>query len=261
MKNEAKQAEIVPAASVGMTHPVPTGGLDVGAIMAQAIEKGLGVDALERLVALQERAEARAASAQFGAAMAAFQAECPPIPKSSVAEIRKDGILKASYRYAELDAIARVVNPILARVGLSYTWSSTIDASGLMTCTCRVRHAAGHAEESSFACPIDGTALMSPAQKGAAALTFAKRQALVQVLGLTTTEEDTDAAEEQEAAQTITDEQAANLDALLSESPVAGERDRFLKWAKVARVSDLPASMLAESTKVLLGRRKAGWPK
>ena len=51
----------------------------------------------------------------------------------------------------------------------------------------------GHSEESSFEIPVDKSGYMTAPQQYASALTFAKRYALINVLGISTSEEDTDA--------------------------------------------------------------------
>jgi hypothetical protein len=51
-------------------------------ILIAAVERGIDPDALEKLVALQERVEAKRAEKAFNAAMATFKAECPSILKN-----------------------------------------------------------------------------------------------------------------------------------------------------------------------------------
>ena len=66
----------------------PEAGLttDYADLMRVALDKGAdGVEALERLVALKERAYERMAAQEFADAMALFQEKCPPIRKSSSA--------------------------------------------------------------------------------------------------------------------------------------------------------------------------------
>lgn len=235
------------------TTLVPANGGGITDLLRFAVEQKAPIDSLERLVALQERIMDRNAAAEFFDAMALFQAKCPPIPKSSIAEVTKEGRKIASYRYAELPTIAGVINPILAPLGLSYSWDSKIDATGLCSCTCTIRHRAGHMQTATFTCPISGTSLMSDAQKGAAALTYAKRQALVQALGLTTGESDTDGGEPKPPEDAITEEQAINLQSRL-ESLGAGELPALLAWAKIESVYDLPASKLAQALKAVTAK-------
>ena len=215
-------------------------------------------EGLEKLVALFNQQEDRAAAREFSAAMAAFQAECPPIRKASTAEIVTTSGARYSYQYAELDMIANTIRPLLHKHGLSYTWDSS-EAGGLLACTCTIRHANGHSVASKFTCSIDSAAKMSGAQKSGAALTYAKRQALIQALGLTTGEPDTDGAASRhaETGPTITEDQAANLDAMLDELKAKDPhiKARFLRHLKAEKLGDILASRFKGCVEMLEAKR------
>lgn len=225
----------------------------IAAILGNAVEKGMAPEALEKLVALYERVADRQAAQEFSASMAAFQAECPSIAKTSEAEIVTRSGAKYGYKYAELDEIARTVRPLLHKHGLSYTWDSAED-KGSIVCSCIVRHANGHSVTAKFSCSIDSAAAMSGAQKSGAALTYARRQALIQALGLTTTDGDNDAALPAHDPRPVTDNQAANLDALIDE--VGADRAKFLKFFGVDKVGLVPAYRFAEAVKMLEEKRR-----
>jgi len=213
-------------------------------LLAQAIEKGLGVEALERLVALHERASDRVAAQEFAGALAAFQQECPNIGKSAnVDYVTKTGV-RVQYRFAPLDKIAEVIRPILAKHGLSYKWNSEV-RDGAIRVVCTLRHANGHSDSSEFTCPTESnTPAMSAPQKVAAALSFGRRQSLVQVLGLSATDDDDDGGDHEDAmADKITEKQAADLGALLAEveAKTPGTERRFLGAFGIKAVEDLPA--------------------
>ncbi len=131
-----------------------------GAMVQRAIDKGVPVETMERLLAMYEKLQARQAKAAFDAALASFQGECPTIAKTTKV-LNKDGV----------DA------------GME---------PGFIRATCRVTHQLGHSEASSFAVPIDRDAFMNPAQKVASALTFAKRYAFCNGFGILTGDEDDD---------------------------------------------------------------------
>lgn len=210
-------------------------------ILRLAVEKGLDVASMERIVALHERMSERQADAELAAAMAAFQAECPPIARTSQASITTRGGSGYGYRYAELDQIARTIRPILQKCGLSYTWDSEITDKGLLAAHCTVRHVGGGRTTATFSAPTEGSPSMSGAQKHASALTYARRQSLVQVLGLTTCDPDTDAASDER----ITEEQEMEIKDLLevTHSDVAG----FLRYMKADAVSAILARDYAKA--------------
>lgn len=218
----------------------------VATMLQTAIERGASVEALEKLVALHERLMARQAAADFAAALARFQGACPSIPKTSTAKIATRGGASYTYDYAELDEIAKHVGPLLHREGFSYSWDSEF-RDDMLHCVCTLRHANGHEAKAHFALPVTTASAMSDQQKHAAALTYARRQSLVQVLGLTTTDPDTDAAPDE--SPRITDAQVVELEDLIAEAKVDGLR--FLAWLNLRALSELPARRFDEAKAVL----------
>lgn len=206
-----------------------------------AIEKGVSVETLEKLVELHERVEARAAAKEFADAMAKFQAECPPISKTSTARIATKGGSAYEYRYAELDEIARTAGPRLHKNGLSYSWDSTISEDGRrIRVVCTVAHTNGHKATASFEAPTASiSGAMSAQQEVAAALTFGRRQSLIQALGLTTSDPDNDGAQGRGPA--ITPTQVEILEALLDQRG-NGTRAKVLAFFKVDAIEEIPAS-------------------
>lgn len=162
------------------------------ALIAHAVQSGqLDIETIKELRALQKEMKADAAQEAYVQAMAAFQAECPTIEKTK--SVMNNGRLM--YKYAPLDVIVATVRPILAKHKLAYsvTVEQTTDA---ITATCKITHSDGHSETSSFAVPTTaGTNLMSAPQKVASAMTYAKRYAFCNVLGILTGDEDQDATD------------------------------------------------------------------
>lgn len=255
----AKQVVAEVVAEVPMTTTPQNGDGSLTALMQLAIERLSGdngpamVETLSRLVDLQERVEAKKAEREFNTAMATFQAECPPISKTSTAKITTRGGASFQYKYAELDEIADTIRPLLKSLGLSYSWDTAVTADQI-TVTCTVRHIGGHSAKSSFQCPTDTKADMSGAQKNGAAVTYAKRQSLIAVLGLTTTEADTDGAAPQNFEK-ISRDQAANLMAMIDETKT--DLARFLNFFDVADVSDLTTAQFGRAVAMLEGKRRA----
>lgn len=223
------------------------GSSEISGILRLAVERGVPVDTIERLVALKERMDERSAAAEFNQALAAFQAECPAIRKTSTAKVTTKSGGAYEYRYAELDEIARTTRPLLQKHGLSYSWDSEL-AGDKIVCTCTLRHIAGHSQTAKFVCPTDTASAMSSQQKHAAALTYSRRQSLIQVLGLTTTDPDTDGASDER----ITEQQAYAIEDLIRES--GADRARFLSYMGVASVGEIAARDYQKATTAL--RRK-----
>lgn len=230
--------------------PAETGPVDITRLMVIALQTGKA-DEMERLVALHNRQEDRRAAQEFAAAMANFQLHCPSIKRTSTAKIATSSGREFSYKYAELDEIAKTIGPPLHSAGLSYTWDSTV-GEGKLRCTCTLRHANGHSIVASFEVPVDSKAGMSEQQKYAAALTFARRQSLVSVLGLTATDPDSDAAPG--ASEPISASQAADLAALVDE--VGADMKRFLSFMGVTKLAEITVAALPRAIKALEDKRK-----
>ena len=213
---------------------------DVIGLMKVALEHGeASVEVIERLVALQERGEDRYAERALSAAIASFQSECPEIPKTkSVNYVTRAGT-KVEYNYAPLDRIAKAIRPVLVRHGLAYTWDSVTEAD-VVHCVCTVRHIDGASTTATFAAPIETREKMSGPQRTAAALSFARRQSLVQALGLTQTDDDIDADTAGPDDEPITREQLATLEEWIEE--VGADRERFLKFLAIEELGELEQS-------------------
>lgn len=176
------------------------------ALMMEAVQKNVSVETIERLMAMRRELRAEAAKEHFDRALAAFQAACPPIKKS------RDVFVKGQkrYSYAPLEVIIEQIKGLLQEHGFCYTLNSKVEASqteesvddkgkktviarpGWVTATCELTHSFGHSKTSEFKVPIDKDAYMGEAQKFASALTFAKRYAFINSLGLMTCDEDDD---------------------------------------------------------------------
>lgn len=214
-----------------------------------ALEKNVSVEGIRELVQLHELMEKRDARKQFAAALRAFQQECPPVTYNREVSYAAGKGSTVNYAYAELPHIVRTIAPLLAKHGLSFRWDTTADAT-LLTCVCTVTHDAGHSETSSFTLPIANASSMSPQQKVGAAATYAQRRTLSSALGITTDDDDNDAAEVDPTP--ITDDQATYLRDLLSESQA--DEKRFLKWMGVADLAQIKASDYKRAANALVSK-------
>jgi len=165
--------------------------LDPQALITKALETGAGIDTMERLVALaKDVREVQAKEAWYGA-MAEFQRTVPPIKKTATAKIQTPRA-NYSYRYAPLDEIMSVIQPVMGPLGLSVSWRSRVEPAQVIV-SCRVSHVLGHHEESGeIAMPIvqgDGGGA-NPAQRVGIAATYAKRYALLGIIGLAPEDDD-----------------------------------------------------------------------
>jgi hypothetical protein len=121
IEHEPTQArrEVVTAPSVSVT---PMDMID------RALSSNATPETLERLLALQERWEASQARKAFDEAMAAAKAEIPVISKNRTVDFTSSKG-RTHYKHEDLAEIARTVNPILGRHGLSYRFRTSSAAS------------------------------------------------------------------------------------------------------------------------------------
>jgi hypothetical protein len=178
--------------------------LDPQSLISQAIEKGAGIETLERLVALAERVQKITAKQAYDAAMAEFQRDCPPIFKTREARIatRTGGGYK--YTFAPLDEITAVISPHMGKVGLSFRWrvpspEEWKSDGDKIAQICRITHAAGHYEESGVVTmpverAVEGGSGANPMQRVGIALTYAKRYSLLTAIGRAPEDDDQDGA-------------------------------------------------------------------
>jgi hypothetical protein len=239
--------------SVDLQSYAPAGASPpVFALFQQALAKGAeGAGAMETLYKLYSAEREHSARLGFARAMSEFQRTCPPVQRTSAAKIVTKGGAEFGYKYADFEQIAETIGPHLRDNGLSYAFDS--DAAGdKLKVMVRLSHVDGHTETSSFTLPTATASAMSAQQAVGAALTFAKRQCLVSVLGLALSDPD---PEGQADRTPITESQAADLEALMDE--VKAQPSKVLEWLGVAEVREIPAKDFSRVVAALEARRKA----
>jgi hypothetical protein len=205
-------------------------------------------DALGKLAEIQERFEKREAEKAFVEAFAEFRRRCPTIKKNRTANIKTESGTSYSFKYAERDEIASVVDPILEDLGFTYTWNTTA-TKDFVTAECVLSHRGGHSKTSSFTVPTESRAGMSPQQKFSSASSFAQRLSFVNVLGLTTTEKDFD--EKALDPTKITDDQATAIEDLIRENCDDDAKVRFLAFMGVEKVGQIRAADYGKAVRSL----------
>lgn len=161
-------------------------------LIAQAINKGVPVETMERLLAMRRELKAEYAKEEYDKAMANFQADCPTIQKTKEVKT-KAGVV--AYRYAPIETIISQVKHLLKQNGLSYS-IQTITGENKVKSICIVKHITGHSESYEMEVPLGNkTDIMSQSQVVAAASTFSKRYAFCNAFGILTGDEDTDGIE------------------------------------------------------------------
>jgi hypothetical protein len=208
--------------------PAPITPMDM---LDRAISQGANIDVLEKLMSLQERWEKNQGRKAFDEAMASAKAEITPIIKNRTVS---HGIGKASYQHEDLAQIARAIDPILSKHGLSYRFRTDTQGNAVAV-TCIISHRDGHSEANSLSAAPDASGSKNSVQAIGSTLTYLQRYALKAALGLASSNDDD--ARVAEPKQTIDAEQAQNLRDKLTAAKAS--EAKFLKWARVERIEDI----------------------
>ena len=229
-------------------------------ILAAAVQSGQSAETLTQLVALSERMAATEAERAFTLAMAAFRAACPPVQRrteNAQFKVTRDG-RQVNRMYASLDDIAATIRKPLGEHGFSYRWSDAIVEPGKLTLSCVVSHAGGHSKSSSITLPTESKAGCSEAQKVGAILTYAQRYSLINALGLTSCDEDTDGNADAPTEGKISEADLLSLEVALDSITPPVDVSKFREFMGVDRLADIPASQVKRAFDAVARRKAAG---
>lgn len=222
------------------------------AMLDRAIASGAGIETLDKLFALQERWEASQARKAFDEAMSAAKAEIPVIAKSRTVDFTSSKG-RTHYRYEDLAEIAKTVNPILGKHGLSYRFRTTAQPNEPVVVTCIISHRLGYFEENTLTGPRDESGNKNSLQQVGSTLTYLQRMTLKAALGLAAAEDD-DGRGMSDDDGPISEEQATTLRALIEETST--DIAKFCEWAKVEALPQILASQFKRAVDFLEAKKR-----
>ncbi len=162
----------------------------VALMLQKVIDGGITADnvsALEALVGLYDRMQAKDSERQFNAAFAKLQSELSAVNATRVVP-NKDG--SPRYRFAPFEDIMAEVQPVLVANGFSVSFNSRF-ADARMVSICTLRHVGGFSQSNEFAVRIGGGPPgATETQADGAAKTYAKRGALCDALNIVVEHDD-----------------------------------------------------------------------
>lgn len=162
----------------------------VAVMLGKIIDKGItaeNVQALDSLVGLYDRMQAKQAEKDFAVAFSQLQSEMPRVVATKPVPNR-DGTVR--YRFAPYEEILEQVQPFLSKHGFSVSFNSSV-AEGRMTATCTLRHVSGHSQSNQFSVRIgQGPPGATETQADGSAKTYAKRGALSDALNIVVDHDD-----------------------------------------------------------------------
>ena len=206
-------------------------------MLERAVSSNAGVEVISKLMDLQDRWQASQARRSFDEAMAAAKAEIPVIMKNREVDFTSSKG-RTNYRHEDLAEIARTVDPILTKHGLSYRFRTTSQPNEPVSVTCVVSHRLGHSEENTLTAGRDESGNKNSIQAVGSTITYLQRYTLKAALGLAASDDD-DGAASAGSPDTVSEEKLAQL-VELAES-VSADKAAFCKYMKIKSLSDLPA--------------------
>lgn len=162
-----------------------------------AMDPGSDLDKLERMLAMKERIDGQSAMRQFADALSEARSTIPPIIKDATVDFTSSKG-RTNYKHETLAGIAKVIDPILSKNGLSYRFR-TDQGQGGVKVTCIIQHRAGHFEETTLMGGADQSGNKNGFQAIGSAVTYLQRYTLKAALGLSA-EVDDDAQSATESA-------------------------------------------------------------
>ena len=194
----------------------------IAQVSAMPPDSGDRVALMERLIKMKYEDEDRTAEKDFHAHFAKMRAALPSIKKSK--EVKRSGGAHM-YNYAPLEEIQKICDPILQEYGFSYSWrEEAIDGGKRVWFDL---FGFGHTKSNCFDAPLlgakhsrEGGEITNAVQGARMTSSYAKRNSMVDGLGLIIEDEDDDAnldLTDDELKKTLTEiEHAASIDDLLT---------------------------------------------
>ena len=178
--------EITVAAPAQIAAPAQK---DIGLtqLMQLAMEDGIDVDKLERIIGFYERAQDRKKEEAYARAMVELKKELPTYIEhdKKVDFINKKGY-RTKYSYASMAAAYNAIVPHLSEFGFSHACRPETTTVDKVTVTCILTHRDGHSEKTTLSSPPDTSGGKGPAQAVSSTITLLSRYLFLSLLGVAT---------------------------------------------------------------------------
>lgn len=211
-----------------------------------ATSPSFNAEAFRMIVDLIREEKASGAKEQFQHDLAAFQAECPPVPRKGRGHNNK--------AYARLEDIIDTTRPFLAKFGFSLTHElrQTGDKIAIVAV---LAHRGGHERTCSIELPLDTSGSKNIVQAHGSTTTYGKRMTAGAVLGVSTGDEDDD-GKAAAAGETIDDKQLAQIRSLIVETN--SDIAKFCAMGGVQTLEEIKKADFASAVKLLQQKMRKG---
>lgn len=211
--------------------------------------------ALEKMLDMQERLEARQAEREFNEALGRLSAKMPRVKKNGTIDlIDKRGHNKGILKFAKWEDIDKIIRPLLGEEGFTLSFNSaprTVEGGGLIV-TGTLLHRDGHSRSASMPLALDTGPGRNNLQAMGSTLSYGKRYCAEMLLNIVREGEDDDGRTG--GAEYVSAEQCANLQHLIRETGT--NLDRFLNTFGISALPDLPAAAYTAAHNMLASKAK-----
>lgn len=207
-------------------------------------DPSLPIERIEQAFSFYQKVQADAARKDYFAAFARMQPSLPIIDRKGKSHNAK---------YGRWEDIVEQIMPVLLEHGFGISFRVAEAQNNRVQVTCLLMHKGGHAEETSFPYPFDGSGSKNPIQAIGSATSYGKRYTASVLLNIVTKNEDDD-GNAASGNGAVTDEQVVALVALADD--VGADKARFCKFMNVTSFAEIRAKDFAKA-KALLSSKGA----
>lgn len=235
------------------------GGL-LAVIERAARDATVDVEKMERLFALQERVQERAARQAFTEAKIAMRPHLPEITMKGMIVIKKDGKVTQETPFARFEDLHELVMPILSEHGFDLKFKNGLAPDGKVRVTTILSHVAGHEDETHFDLPHDSSGSKNPVQAVGSSTKYGMRYGTISILNLRVVGDDDDGVSA--VPQTVVEKPH---DAPFPQGPARNKTDLKAKgkelWRDVAASGDMDSlDIVLNDNAELIEQLKAALP-
>ena len=185
---------IMPEQRRQVAAPISSDNSIMAVISRAAADPTCDIEKMERLLAMHERMQDKAAEAAFNAGMAQMQCDIPTVFEAAVN-------LHTGNAYATLDDITRVIKPIMQQHGFAITFKVE-NIEKFISVTGILMHRDGHREQTTMTLPADIGKGRNEVQAVGSSTTYGKRYVMCALLNITTSETRDDDAHSSDGSDT-----------------------------------------------------------
>ncbi len=238
---------------IGQLQPA-TNMLEV--IERAAMNPDVDVDKMRALLDMKMQIDAKDAEMIFNRALNKCQSEIGRVAANKENK-------QTHSQYADYAALDRVVRPVYTKYGFSLSFNTGESAAEVVKVICYVSHEDGHTRTYSVDMPADGKGakggdVMTKTHAAGSAMQYGQRYLLKLIFNVAIGQDDDGNGAGAKAA-TITEEQAATMQALAEE--VGANKEGFFKYLstkckkEITAYTDIPAMSYESAIKALEGQR------